>query len=359
MKRIAAVLVLLALTLPLLTAAGGPGSSSDPLISQSFLEETFVPQVEGEAQEALLTGLDSEFSWLMDRSGLGMPDDSGEFLFASALRKLDIPKGSELALKFGARLIMTAGQGYVVTEYGTFINVSEAAEYDDLCEIELNRQYFVPEESRVTFRAEADCTVYVSGDYKPDTATRSASIYNDVSINNWYYDSVRYVQENRLFYDVDNTSFRPLEPTDRATIVYAMWVASGRPTPKGQAKFEDMTGEEYCSAAVSWASENNIVVGFATETGFEFKPANIVTREQIAVFMRRYADFLGRSTTQRGSLAPFTDRDEMGSWALSDLQWAVGSGLLKGVSETRMVPKGTCNRAQMATIIRRFITGEG
>ncbi len=36
------------------------------------------------------------------------------------------------------------------------------------------------------------------------------------------------------------------------------------------------------------------------------------------------------------------------------MTWAVGTGLIQGMSKTQLAPKGTALRAQIATIIMRF-----
>lgn len=70
--------------------------------------------------------------------------------------------------------------------------------------------------------------------------------------------------------------------------------------------------------------------------------------------MQRYASFQKYDVTAKNDLAAFTDAASVSSWAKADMQWAVGAGLITGVTKTTIVPQGTATRAQVATILMRF-----
>lgn len=89
----------------------------------------------------------------------------------------------------------------------------------------------------------------------------------------------------------------------------------------------------------------------------DFAPDSNITREQIAVIMHRYAKYKGYdvSVGESTNIHSYTDFDEISEYAISAMQWAVGSGLMKGKTETTINPKDFATRAEIAAILQRFI----
>ena len=54
------------------------------------------------------------------------------------------------------------------------------------------------------------------------------------------------------------------------------------------------------------------------------------------------------------ALSMFKDCDDIYSYALEPVNWAVQAGLLEGVENNLLLPKGTATRAQFATVLVRF-----
>ena len=101
-----------------------------------------------------------------------------------------------------------------------------------------------------------------------------------------------------------------------------------------------------------WASENGITAGTSETT---FSPTNSLTREQLATFFYRFADFENPDPIEiTGDLTGFTDADQVASYATDAMKWAIGEGLISGTTETTLSPKATATRAQVATILMRY-----
>lgn len=54
------------------------------------------------------------------------------------------------------------------------------------------------------------------------------------------------------------------------------------------------------------------------------------------------------------SLAKFTDNASVSDWASTAMSWAVEKGIITGVTDSTLVPKGTATRAQCAAMLMRF-----
>jgi hypothetical protein len=93
------------------------------------------------------------------------------------------------------------------------------------------------------------------------------------------------------------------------------------------------------------------VTGYTDGT---FAPNKNITRQEMAVFLYRYADLKGYDISQRADLSAFTDSDKVQSWAQDAMSWAVATGLVNGVGDDILDPNGLATRAQVATILMRF-----
>ena len=124
---------------------------------------------------------------------------------------------------------------------------------------------------------------------------------------------------------------------------------AGKPTAAKNTSFSDIKPGDWFASAVNWASENNIVTGFADGT---FKPGANITREQLAVMLYRYA---GQPATT-GSLTNFTDAASVSGYAQQAMQWATANGIITGNgSATTLDPQGNATRAQAAAMIMRYL----
>lgn len=81
-----------------------------------------------------------------------------------------------------------------------------------------------------------------------------------------------------------------------------------------------------------------------------------LTREQLATMLYRYAQSKGYDTTQGGmAIREYADFEQISGYAVEAMTWAVNTGIIKGTSSTTISPQSPGTRAQMATILMRFI----
>lgn len=185
----------------------------------------------------------------------------------------------------------------------------------------------------------------------------ASSQFNDVSGSyKWAANSVDFMYMNDIIKG-NNTKnpklFGPGAKMTRAMLVTVLYRAAGEPTVTGITnKFTDNKQGQYYYNAVLWASNMGIVNG-ATATTFD--PNGNVTREQIAAILYRYEG----SPTVTGSLSGYPDQAQVSSFAVTAMQWAVGTGIITGVTSggrTTLSAKGNATRAQVAVMLHRFLT---
>ena len=171
--------------------------------------------------------------------------------------------------------------------------------------------------------------------------------FTDADRNAWYHDGVHYCVEHGLMMGTSQTTFAPDIVTTRGMIVTILWRLEGSPIVGASLNYDDVRAEDWYGEAVRWADSVGVVTGYGNG---KFGPNDTITREQMAAMLWRYTG----SPRVDGSLSSFTDGAQTSSWAQPAMIWAVEEGLITGVGNDRLEPRGQATRAQAATILMRF-----
>jgi hypothetical protein len=180
----------------------------------------------------------------------------------------------------------------------------------------------------------------------------NAKSFADVGSGAWYNDAVLFASSHELFKGTGGGKFSPDTSMTRGMLVTVLHRLENAPDASGEL-FADVDGGAYYAEAVIWASANDIVNG----TGNGFSPNSDVTREQIVVMIYRYYVSIvgdGVLDVPDGDIASFPDADSVSDWAEDAVIWAVGIGLIQG-RDSGLAPQGTATRAEVATILQRFV----
>ena len=170
---------------------------------------------------------------------------------------------------------------------------------------------------------------------KDDKPTTGSS-FTDVPAGSWYEDAVNYVYEKGLMNGTSSNAFSPNANTTRGMIVTILARVEGVNT----------NGTPWYAAGQKWAMDNGISDGT--------NMPGVITREQLATILYRYAKQKGYDVSKSAALTAFSDADKVSGYAAEAMQWAVAEGLLQG-SNGKLNPQGSATRAQVATILMRFM----
>ena len=175
--------------------------------------------------------------------------------------------------------------------------------------------------------------------------------FNDVADKDWFADAVKYVADKGMMNGTSKTTFGPNDSTTRGMIVTVLYRLENEPSA-AVASFTDVVSGQYYTDAVAWANANGIVTGYGNG---KFGPNDVVTREQLAAILYRYAVYGGMTAvTLEENLGSFADTAQLSAYAIQAMNWAVGQGLING-SGSNLVPKAQATRAQVAAIIHRYL----
>ncbi len=176
--------------------------------------------------------------------------------------------------------------------------------------------------------------------------------YADVRVLDWYYDAVAFVSANELFTGTGAAAFSPDTAMTRAMLVTVLYRLEGEPAVSGTNGFKDVESGQWYTNAVIWASANGIVSGYGDNL---FGTNDFVTREQMAAILYNYAGYKGYDVSASADLTGFADANDISAWAGKALNWANAEGLITGITSTTLSPSGSATRAQVATILMRFV----
>jgi|GEM_PF-2377595 len=169
----------------------------------------------------------------------------------------------------------------------------------------------------------------------------------------WAKDDIAYGLEQGLFSGVSHSLFGPEAGMTRAMFAAVM-------ARLDQADLADYTKSVFSDAdiaswygpPVAWATENGIIRGVGRGM---FAPDRLITREEMAALLFRYAKFAGASTERRGDLGAFADGLTVSDWAAESVSWAIAEQFIRGTNNRLLDPQGTATRAEVAAILRRFL----
>ena len=179
-----------------------------------------------------------------------------------------------------------------------------------------------------------------------------APAFTDIT-GHWAADNILFAASRGLLSGTSDTTFSPDTGMTRGMFVTALGRLAGiNPDSYQTGKFTDVKADAYYAPYVNWAAQTGIVEGVTATT---FAPDTNINREQMAVIMKNYAAKLGYDLPQTLKAVTFADNTQISSWAKDAVKSMQQAGILAGKNENKFDPKGTAIRAEVATVLRRFV----
>ena len=177
--------------------------------------------------------------------------------------------------------------------------------------------------------------------------------FTDLAVGAWYEDAVAYVYRHDLMSGFSEDTFGPNAALSRAQLCQILYNMEGRPAVTGSGSFSDLADGAWYTDAVTWAASQGIVDGYG---GGLFGPDDNITREQLASILYRCAQARGDdvSVGEDTNILSYSDAADVAEYAVSAMQWACGAGVITGISESALAPRGEATRAQTAAMLMRF-----
>lgn len=165
--------------------------------------------------------------------------------------------------------------------------------------------------------------------------TITISDFTDINDDDWFAESVTFVLDAGLFNGTSDSDFSPNSPMTRNMFFTVLHRLSA------DTDFSD--SDTWYGDGLAWAMEMGITDGTDMDGS--------LSRQQLATMLYRYAG----SPEVEGSLESFGDSDAVADWAEMAMIWAVEMGIITGKTETSLASSDIATRAEVATMLMRFV----
>lgn len=139
----------------------------------------------------------------------------------------------------------------------------------------------------------------------------------------------------------------------RAEAIVALWNMEGSPASDFAMKFDDVSAETPYAEAIRWAAAVKIVNGCSESS---FAPDDVLTREQLAAILWRYAksENIDVSIGENTNILSYEDVFSVSDYAIPAFQWTCGSGIMSGNTISTLAPGEQVNRIFFASVLHKY-----
>lgn len=172
--------------------------------------------------------------------------------------------------------------------------------------------------------------------------------FTDVPSGAWYADAVYLLADKGILSGTDTHTFSPTGTVTRVMLVTMLGRMAGiNPADYTGSVFKDVPADAWYAPYVAWAYENGIATGYG---GGVFSPNSTITREQLCVFLVRYAGAT-KTALPTGGGTDFADAASISSWAQHAVSLVAGARLISGYTDGSFRPQDAARRAETAATL--------
>ncbi len=193
--------------------------------------------------------------------------------------------------------------------------------------------------------AEYTLTAVVGADPQPWT-----NPYTDVKEGDWFYDAVKYVNQNGLMEGTSANKFSPRSDLTRGMFAQILYNAAGKPSVTWTNKFSDVKEGDWYASAIIWAADQGVLAGYGNGTA---RPKSSITREDLVSLLWRYEG----SPAPTSTTLNFSDASKVSSYAKDAMLWAVENDIVTGTSG-KLNPQGNAMRAEAAQMLMKYFSNK-
>ncbi len=358
-KRFVAMLIVAAIAAMGAHAYAASGGANDPLVSISYLIGEFkqsVLKIAADKDEEKIGGLINSYESRLDGAASGIPDIT--YSFAAGFSEISAEDGGFVYLDSLSCFMPVSGAAVITADKGEVINISTGEVVSSGTQLKPYNKYFAAENTSATIRSySSPLSGMVEGSYSVGAAQpfTAEDMFPDIA-SHWGRDYILELYEKGTVNGVGTHVFQPDGKMTRAMIVTILGrISNEQNLVYAESGFEDVDINSWYGPYVAWARDRGIVDGYGDGS---FKPDLNVTREQLALIINRFAIYL-RCIFDEEEKESFADRDKIDAWALEAVEYMQRTGLLSGKNGNVFDPLGTATRAEVCTVMSRFINKSG
>ncbi len=187
------------------------------------------------------------------------------------------------------------------------------------------------------------------------TASNTFSDVTAADVGTWAGNAIDFASKWGLVIGTGDRKFSPANTMRRCDLVLILYRNAGSPAVNGiTMPYTDVPADAYYLNSALWASKNGIMDGVVTANRYD--PSGAITRQDFTRILYNYTRAMNGNLSGAVSLSNYTDADKIASYARDAMAWAVGRGYINGMSATTLGPGEKATRAQIATLLHRYLT---
>ncbi len=263
-KRIVALflsLLLLAGALPVFAATAG--SAGDPLISLSYITDTYIPSMLNKAGVAITSAFAPLVSAL---SGGGESGDESSTEGGGELTAYLFTSNGSISLRTGGSVVLLSGTASLSIAEGAVVDVTNGVEAAG-GSLTQNVRLLGAEDCEAVIQA-AGAVLAVSGNVTVTGGVAAGNPFSDVRYSDWFYTDVSSAYGRGLVAGMTSHSYEPNGPLTLAQTVKLAACLRERYYTGGVTLENSTTGKWYQSY-VDYARSNGILTGSYTEAEYD------------------------------------------------------------------------------------------
>ena len=259
-------------------AAGG--DASDPVITSSYLEKTFTPELEAAFQDLIRSGLEASYveKWVeatetvsANRLSLLQADTGSHRADGTMLFK----KGDVLTIAPGCKVILQ--NGTVTADTSFLIDVTNGRKVSKLANLSVKTLYMMSDSDSGDLAVQsATCELVVTGTYR--LSSSSAPDYGSLATA---LNTMGLFQGTGSSYALENSATRI---QGLVMFLRILGLESAAASYQGSCPFTDVPKSHWAYAYVSYAYQNGLTNGTSATT---FSPDRAITAQHYATFLLR------------------------------------------------------------------------
>ncbi|KQO12073.1 S-layer homology domain-containing protein [Paenibacillus sp. Leaf72] len=177
--------------------------------------------------------------------------------------------------------------------------------------------------------------------------------YNKISFSDssshWGASFISYLAARDMISGSGSNQFAPNKSITRAEFAKILaGVAGAHVSGYTVSAFGDVKAGDWYLPYVSWAAEHKIVEGSSSN---EFKPNVSISREEMAVMLKRFTDQADFTLPKTASAVTFADQSSISSWAADAVASLQQAEIISGKGANAFDPKGGATRAEAAKML--------
>ncbi|WP_028828972.1 S-layer homology domain-containing protein [Proteocatella sphenisci] len=171
--------------------------------------------------------------------------------------------------------------------------------------------------------------------------------------SHWARESIDYVVGRGLLSGTSDTTFSPSLAMTRGMLVTALGRLSEVDTKAYTiSSFTDVKSNSPYSPYIEWAYSKGIIQGIGNN---KFAPDRAITREEIAVIFANYAKASEHNLPMINTATTYADDSIIISAYKYSVKTMQQAGIMTGISNNRFNPKGNATRAEVSSMLERYI----